>query len=190
MRPADFSAAVLAGGYSTRMGRDKAGLKLGGKTLIELQTEKLLSLGIRDVMLSGYEGRVRETRQIPDLIPHRGPLSGLHACLQAAEQSACLVLSVDVPLVPAWILRKLLESHRGGITVLTHGERREPLIAVYDCALCAEAERILQSGKAAMMKLLDAVPVTEVPYDGDEELLLNCNTPEDFERIVTRWNTF
>ena len=111
MRPDQVSAAVLAGGYSLRMGRDKAGLPLGGKSLIALQAEKLIGLGIGDVMLSGYGDAVTGTRGVPDLIPHRGPLSGLHACLRAAEHPACLILSVDVPLVPEEALLELIAAH-------------------------------------------------------------------------------
>lgn len=171
------------------MGRDKAELKLGDRTLIELQTGKLRSLGIPDIMLSGYRKEVPGTRCIPDRIPHRGPVSGLHACLQAAKHSACLVIGVDVPLIPAETLQELIEEHEEGITALSDSERTEPLIAVYDCRLWQEAERILKSERSALRKLFDCAPVKTVRYTGDERLLLNCNTPEDFERIKSLWNT-
>ncbi len=188
MRRNDVSAAILAGGYSSRMGRDKAELHLGGKTLIELQTEKLKRLGIPDIMLSGYRKELPGTRRIPDVYPHRGPLSGLHACLSAAEKSVCLILSVDLPMIPAKTLAELIEGHCRGITALRHGDRLEPLAAVYDSTLCREAEKLLLSERRAVMQLLNRNIVTEVAYTGDEAFLMNCNTPEDFERIETLWN--
>ena len=193
MSPENVSAMVLAGGYSRRMGRNKAELPLGGKTLLEHQTEKLRKLGIRDVMLSGYEGQLEACRTVADVFPHRGPLSGIHACLLAAEHPACLVLSVDMPLVPADTLWALIEAHQRegdpGVTVLRHGERMEPLLAVYDRELCPAAEAILRTEKTAIMRLLDACQVRMVDYAGDEFLLTNCNTPEEFDRIAAYYET-
>mgnify|MGYP002863181830 CR=1 FL=1 len=155
MRTEQISAAVLAGGCSRRMGRDKAALTLGGQSLIALQVQKFRTLGIRDIMLSGYGRPLPGCRNVEDIYPHRGPLSGIHACLAAAENEACLALSVDMPLLPAEALRELVNAHRGGITVLEHGGHVEPLSAVYDRDLYREAERILQSERTALMRLLD-----------------------------------
>lgn len=85
-----FSAAVLAGGYSSRMGRDKAALSFGGTTMLDQQVRKLRSVGIEDIMISGSELAVSGTRYVPDVFPHRGPLSGIHACLQAARGKSVL----------------------------------------------------------------------------------------------------
>lgn len=190
MKTDQVSAVILAGGYSSRMGSDKAALKLGDRTLLEIQTDKCRRLGITDIMLSGTEFPLDGTRQIPDRIPHRGPVSGLHACLQAAEKAACLVLGVDVPLVPEETLAELICAHEEGITVLAHGDRIEPLIAIYDSSLAERAESIARAEKSAMMKMLDFGRVKKLEYVGDETLLTNCNTPEDFRRMEERWNTF
>ena len=70
------SGIILAGGKSARMGRDKASLPFGNGTLLTAQTDKLRSLGVTDIVLSGYaEGMV------PDETPGCGPLGGLAACL-------------------------------------------------------------------------------------------------------------
>ncbi len=187
MQSGEVSAAILAGGLSSRMGRDKASLRLGGKTLIEHQTEKLERIGIRDIMLSGWTERRPGTRTIPDVYPHGGPLSGLHACLRTAIYPACLVVSVDLPLISENTLSALISAHSGGITALRHGDRLEPLAAVYDCRLFLEAEKILLSERRAVMRLMDCCPVREVLYSGDESFLINCNTPKDFERIEALW---
>ena len=180
------SAAILAGGFSSRMGQDKAELVLDGIRLIERQCNKLKALGIDDIMLSGYCGSLEGARTIPDIYPHRGPLSGVHACLCRAQKPACLVISVDVPLIPCQTLAELIHAHEGGATVLYHGERPEPLLAVYDCSLAEAAETVLHSEKSSMMRFLSLVSVKKFPYSGQEALLMNCNTPEDFERIRVR----
>ena len=179
----DFSGIILAGGHSSRMGRDKAELELGGRSFLRGQIEKLQRLGIRDILVSGYPGPVAGARCVPDVYPHRGPLSGLHAGLLAIRHDSALVLAVDTPLVPESLLRQLLERHSSGITAAAWGDEAEPLIAVYDRSLAPACERLLQGEKAAVHRLLREAGVSRVDFTGDPRLLLNCNTPEDYQRI-------
>ena len=158
-----FSAAVLAGGLSTRMGQDKASLAFGASTLLARQVEKLRALGTEDLMISGWREPLPGTRLIPDETPRCGPLGGLQACLRAAKHEAVLFQSVDVPLVPPEALASLVRAHTGGATVLTVGLKREPLIAVYDRAVLPVADELLRCGRRAVRELLDRVPVRELP---------------------------
>ena len=181
-----FSAAVLAGGLSTRMGQDKASLPFGGETLLSHQMQKLRALRIDDLMISGWRELLPNTRLIPDEVPRCGPLGGIHACLKAAKHDAVLFLSVDVPLVPPEALEALLQAHTGGATVLTVGDKREPLIAVYDRAVLPDVEALLQSNRRAVRFLLDRIPVHEVSFTGDPSLLQNCNTPAEYAEALKK----
>ena len=178
-----FSAAVLAGGLSTRMGQDKAALPFAGRTMLALQVRKLRELGIEDIMVSGSEQKTAGTRFVPDVYPHKGPLSGIHACLAAAKQEAVLFLSVDTPLVPPEALKKLLAAHESGITLLRSEEREEPLIGVYDRAVAPLCEAVLRGEHTGVWQLLNRATVKTVPFEGDIALLLNVNTPEDYARL-------
>lgn len=179
-----FTGIVLAGGKSRRMGQSKAQMTLGGRSLLEHQADKLLRAGAAEVLLSG-EGcsPLPNTRVVADVLPERGPLGGLHACLQAASYAYCLVLSVDVPLVPEETLRRLCAAHTGGITVLRHGAHVEPLIGVYDSALAPAIFPLIENGGAPMRSLEKVLPWHYLDYQGDEALLCNCNTPSEFERM-------
>lgn len=183
MEASSLSAIVLAGGYSSRMGQSKAELLLCGKRFIDRQIDKLRALEIDDIMLSGYDTPVEGTRFVPDVYPHKGPLSGLHACFAQAKHPYCLVLTVDTPLLPLAALQELITYHKSGVTLLLHGEKFEPLIAVYDCALYPRCEEILQGEKYAIRKLLDSAEVHYFPYSGNEAFLRNCNTPEDYAAV-------
>ena len=98
-----IALVILAGGKSSRMGREKSDLILNGNTFLEIQIEKGKQLGIKKIYISGYKG-VRCTEEIVmDRIKNRGPLGGLEACFRKASEegfSHCLVLGVDTPLVP------------------------------------------------------------------------------------------
>ena len=179
-----FSAAVLAGGKSTRMGADKAGLMFRGMTLAAYQTAKLRALGLTDLMLSGWREAIEDARYVPDELPARGPLGGIHACLGAAEHDAVLFLSVDVPLVPVETMQALLDAHTGGMTLLSIEGVPQPLIGVYDYSLRAAAEEILKSENTAARRLFEICPPRLVEYTGDPGLIRNCNTPADYEWLL------
>ena len=176
-----LSGIVLAGGISRRMGQNKVELRLNGKTFLEIQVDKFRALGIVDIMLSGAGCPVLPgARVIPDEYTGKGPLGGLHACLRAARNPVCLVVSVDVPLVPVSTLAQLCRAHRGGVTVLRHGDLEEPLIGVYDRAAAKDIAALLEAGRGAVRALQGTVPWNCFDYSGPEEFLINCNTPEDF----------
>ena len=179
-----FSMVLLAGGKSSRMGRDKAKLPFFGSTLLEFQQEKAEMLGIREVLISG-------PGNIVDSLPERGPLGGMHACLAKVKRPHCIVLSVDVPLVPAEALRRLAQKHSEGsaqATIARHNGKTEPLIGVYDAALADVILPLIHDGGAPVRALLDRIDVQYVDIDLPEYIWQNCNTPEEYEAILSGAN--
>jgi molybdopterin-guanine dinucleotide biosynthesis protein A len=116
--PAPFTALLLAGGRSTRMGRDKALLPhpVSGRPLLEHQAALLRGLpGCAELLLSapaerGYllDGPLAGARLVADPAPDCGPLGGLAAGLAAATTPRLLVLAVDLPFVTPAYLAALL----------------------------------------------------------------------------------
>lgn len=181
----DFSFILLAGGQSRRMGRDKASLDLLGATLLESQLEKAQMLGVDDVLLSGVR-EVPGVRCIPDELPDRGPLGGLHACIRQARHEHCIVLGVDTPLLPADALRELATAHlrcNKPITLAVHGEKLEPLVGVYSSALSHPIERLIRDGGAPVRALLRENPWQSFHTELPEVLWSNCNTPEEYQAL-------
>ena len=183
----ELSAILLAGGKSSRMGTDKAALTFRGVTFLEWQVQKLQGLGIDDIMISGGCQSVKGTRVIADEHLGRGPLSGMHACMKQALNPDCLILSVDMPLVPVQALAELADAHRtaeAAITLLQHGEKWEPLIGVYKSRLFRQIEQILLSEHTAVRRLLAEVGFEVLRWPEDKALFDNCNTPQDYERLL------
>ncbi len=182
---AAFSAVILAGGKSSRMGSCKAELPWGGKTLVEHQADRIMALGISDIMISGYSRPVTGTRYVPDLYPEKGPLGGIHACLCAARSAACFVISVDAPLFSSDEMKMLIEAHLAGdssITVAKHCGTLEPLIGVYDSNLSDAAEEILQGTNTSVKRLLDQTGFAVCEFS-DENSVRNCNTPDEYNKL-------
>ncbi len=185
------SAIILAGGLSSRMGSNKAELEWDGVRLIEHQVNKLRALGIDDIIISGYSKPVEGTRFVADKYLLKGPLGGIHAGLLAAENPTCLVVSVDTPLVPSDAISELIQAHlnsSGNITVLAHGDEIEPLMGVYERWLSSIAEQILQSDNTSVRVLFKRAGLSKFYYSGDEHLLCDCNTPEEFDAACKQLN--
>lgn len=183
-----YSMIVLAGGKSSRMGTDKADLCWEGQTFLERQIEKGVLLGIEDIQVSGYRG-TRCTRPVTeDRIPGKGPLGGLEQCLRRAKCRKCLVLSVDVPLVPVSELERLLEAAAGNdalVTILQQGDREQPLIAVYDRTLADEMLEEITERKGSVFTLLNRVGYAVYHSRAAEEYFSNINSPESYRALST-----
>ena len=179
----NVSAVILSGGNSSRMGTCKADLIWGEKTLLQHQVDKIKQLGITDIIISGYASHIEGTRFIEDIYLGKGPLSGIHAGLDAALHPHCLVSGIDTPLVPENAILNLIETHLKQslpATVLAHNNNIEPIIAVYDSSLCSLAEQILSGENVSVRQLLNSGGFSRYFFEGDESLLLDCNTPVDF----------
>jgi molybdenum cofactor guanylyltransferase len=130
-----FSAVILAGGRSRRMGQDKAWLLLDGKALLAHQVELARALGAEKVFISGRSNTDYDAfgcAVLRDRLPNAGPLSGLESALTAISTPLLLVLAVDMPRMTASPLQTLLAcctETRGAVP--RFGEHTEPLAAIY-----------------------------------------------------------
>lgn len=164
---------VLAGGTAARMdGVDKAGLELGGRTLLELALDALLDAD--EVVVVGPE-TVRTSRPVTFVTedpPKGGPVAGLLAGVDALLRRPTLVavLAVDMPRVTAYTLRRLREAatgHDGAFLVGTDGRRQ--LCGVLDAARLAAVRPGLEERHGMPLhRLLAGLDLAEVPATGEE----------------------
>ncbi|MGA9963586.1 MAG: molybdenum cofactor guanylyltransferase, partial [Terriglobales bacterium] len=102
------TAFVLAGGKSSRMGSDKAFLRLGDETLLS-QALKLTSAVVSEVCIVGDAKKFAAFgRVVEDVYRERGPLGGIHAALSGSTTELNLMLAVDLPFVTQKLLQYLL----------------------------------------------------------------------------------
>ncbi|NOS71530.1 MAG: molybdenum cofactor guanylyltransferase [Verrucomicrobia bacterium] len=105
-----FSAVILAGGKSSRMGCDKALLQLDGLSLLARQIGLVLSIGASEVFISGRKDADYSAfgcRVLQDRFDDAGPLAGIERALDAASLPLLLVLAVDLPQMSAEFLGRL-----------------------------------------------------------------------------------
>jgi len=193
-RLATVSAAVLLGGSSSRMGRDKARIELEGVALAT-RTARLLEPLFEDVLLVGGDPPAEAPgRRVPDVEGPRCALRGLVSALAAARAERVLVVSTDLPLLTADLVLGLV-CHPGADAVVPRSaEGSHPLCAVYarEAALPAARKRLAE-GRLALRELLDELDTAWLEgaalraLDPEGGSLLNVNTEADLEAARGRW---
>lgn len=142
----DVSAFVLAGGQSTRMGQDKAFLRLGGETLLE-RAKALAKSITEDVRIVGDPSKFgRYGSVVADIYPDRGPLGGIHAALVQTPTDFNLIIAVDTPFIEQRFFDFLISEARNANSVVTvprTGGHLHPLSAIYRREFATVAEKAL-----------------------------------------------
>ena len=206
-------AAVLAGGQSRRMGRDKAFLPFGGRPLIERTLETLdrrfdeVLVVANDLPRYAHLGR----RVVADLRPGTGALGGIYTAVALGTDEArpyVFVCACDMPFLDTTLIDLLLrEAAReadGGLPDVVVPEDPDapdssaglhPLCAVYGRGTLPAIERRLAEGRLKVIGFYDDVRVRRVGADAlaqagvPRHALMNTNTPEDLalaEAILAR----
>jgi molybdopterin-guanine dinucleotide biosynthesis protein A len=187
----EVEAALLAGGASRRMGRDKTSLLLAGRSVIERMIEILAPLFSRLRIIAGDGSRFSAlgVPVQPDLRPGCGALSGVHAALATASAEAVFVVACDLPLLHPALIRGLVSRLEGHDAVVPWSDKGpEPLCAVYRRRCHAAAEAALDGGELKMSDFLARLSVRRlqgedlIRLDPDGLGLFNLNTPEDYQR--------
>ena len=190
MAETKLAMIVLAGGASSRMGREKSDLLLNGRTFLETQIAKGRQLGVNRIYVSGYHGEGCTEEIVMDRIKERGPLGGLEACLsKAAGDGAdrCLVLGVDTPLVPVSELQNLIQSasadDQNRVTLLCHNGKEESLMAVYETSLSSDIRAFLERGQASVFRFLNEIGYSRYDTQEDDRYFTNINDPKVYEEV-------
>ncbi|MBA3830431.1 MAG: molybdenum cofactor guanylyltransferase [Chthoniobacterales bacterium] len=178
-----FSAVLLAGGKSTRMGRDKALLEIEGEPLWRRQLATLRRLSPERMIISGppRDGCIA----VEDEIEGAGPLAGVAVALQKCTSPLLVVLAVDLPRMTTDFLQSLLALCRDGKGAVPRGPGFfEPLAAVYPAACAGLAAAALHSADFSMASFVRAAMeqkllVSRTILPSEVSLFTNLNTPAD-----------
>lgn len=181
-----FDAVILAGGTSTRMGRDKAMLQIKGQTLLARQIELARQTGAGEVFISGRPERDDSAfgcRVLTDKYADAGPLAGIERGLGAASAPLLLVLAVDLPEINAGLLRRLLAAcgpNQGLVPRL--GPRIEPLAAFYPKSAHSLSAQLLARNAHAVTQFAEACVQAGLAkfadlLEDDSKYFVNWNTP-------------
>ncbi|MFM8829424.1 MAG: NTP transferase domain-containing protein [Spartobacteria bacterium] len=189
MRPPLFGL-LLAGGRSTRMGRDKASMTMGQDGLNQAQRAvQSLSGHCEKTYLSLRDGQpspggcehLEIVRDNPQL---SGPLAGILAAFEREPDAAWLVMACDLPFVTPEVLTKLVLARTDGATFIAYASANdglpEPLCAIYEPCARAILQRHAERNHVCPRHILieERATLLELP-PSSRRALENMNTPED-----------
>ena len=190
----DIGVMVIAGGKSSRMGKDKRFLSVGGCSLLELTLQKTVQQPFAEgyICSEGVTVRLAELGEkyglaiLPDSWAAAGPLSGLCSGLARLKTDYALALSCDMPLFRYEVIRPLLESVQGEMAVIpVVNGRKQPLAGLYHRSLLPVIEAALNRGEHKIGLVIEQVPHKFVEL-ADSDAFFNVNTPADFRLVQGR----
>ncbi len=175
---AQAEGCVLAGGASSRFGVDKSLALLAGQPLVAHALQQIRATGIPASIAGAASSTLASFAPVyPDIHPGKGPLSGLHAALEASTAEWLLFLPVDMPLMPSLLLQSML--HRA---ILTQAQvtcwrlqgRLQPLPVLLHRSLAPRIQKALAAGMGCAQLWRS---LSEVDAPAVEELLQCAQLP-------------
>jgi molybdopterin-guanine dinucleotide biosynthesis protein A len=190
----DIAAIILAGGRSTRLGRDKASEVLLGRPMLQHVIDRVHSL-VGEIIVVRARGQQLPKVSVPtslhiaeDDFESRGPLGGIYSGLMATAAGHGLVVACDMPLLSRRLLEEMLRRSGACDVVMPVLAYPEPLHAVYGRACIAPIRERIEAGQLKITNFLGAVSVCYMredecrALDPDLRSFTNTNTEADVDR--------
>jgi molybdopterin-guanine dinucleotide biosynthesis protein A len=175
------AGAVLCGGASSRMGRDKALIEVDGVSMVERVSRALEAGGCRPVVIVGGDrarlSAVSAREVVPDTWPGEGPLGGVIDAVRrfgAGGADGVVVAACDLPDLTADSVTAIAAA--GGAAVAV-ADRLHPGVARWPIAAVGRLEALFEAGVRSLQEALDALGA--VPIAVEPAALRNVNRPGD-----------
>ncbi len=188
-----FTAVILAGGKSSRMGKDKALLPFAGKTMLENIVELVHSIFDETLIIVNDRSKAKglhlyEARVYEDLIKNRGPLGGIYTGLLYSKNVANCVFPCDMPFIDELLIRDLIDFWQEDVDALCFEDPKgdmQPFPGIYNRALRFLVRTLLDHGETSMRHLMEVALVKPIILKKEKiEVLFNMNRIEDYYEVL------
>ena len=185
------TAIVLAGGASSRIGRNKAFLKFKDKTFIESITTQLSSL-FSDIIIASNDNnsyRFLPYRVVNDIRADEGPLVGIYSSLAASTTHINFITACDIPILNLSFIRYMLSYAEDADAVVpsTGNNLYEPLLAFYNKSCLGVIESALESGIRKIDSIFRSLNVKYVTPE-NFDWYRNINTEKDYKSLMDNFS--
>lgn len=192
-----IASIVLAGGQSSRLGREKCAEVIGGESLVERAIGHLSSLSTEIlIVISQRQSRTSfsypEAKTVVDLYPGKSSIGGIYTGLMHSICFHNLVVACDMPFLNLDLLRYMIKlSPDFDVVIPRIGEQMEPLHAVYSKNCIGPMEKLLEQGDLRISRFFDSIRVRYVEdneldgFDPEHLSFFNINTNADLVRART-----
>lgn len=197
MRDKDYTAILLSGGNSTRMGVDKQELNYNGIYIMDTIVNNL-SIHFDEIIIVSnqtdfFDNRYSDNSNIiitSDIIKGKGPMIGLYSGLLQSTKENNLLLACDMPYFSHEYIDFLKSKPYHTALVRKKGEYFEPFFSFYKKRLTTSLENYIKSGKKSLNGFIESINPTII----DEKQLMdikdidkifrNMNYPRDWDEYV------
>lgn len=189
-----MTSIILAGGKSSRLGRNKALQGIGGKSLIQWVVDHLATLSA-EIIIATARGEAipcsstARIRTVADTHPGKGPLAGIYSGLVASSSSRAIVVGCDTPFLSVSLLQYMTQICSTCDLVIPRIEDKvEPLCAVYSKDCVAPIRELLEQNELKIIELFRMVKVRYIEedeidsFDPEHLSFFNINSEADLER--------
>ena len=179
----------MTGGRSSRMGRDKALLRVEEIPMAVRVARAMLEAGASETFLVGGDVETLGSlafRVVPDVAPHEGPLAGIIGALREASEDVVVVTACDMPWIRAEHVRALVDSlHQFDAVISTCDDQVQPLHAAWKRASVNQLQRAFQSGERSPLRATRDMNVSLVNL-GAGAWSIDLDTWADVEAMNSR----
>lgn len=189
----DVTGVILAGGKSSRMGRNKAFLEVGGNRIIN-KTVSLFKSIFEEILLvtnTPEEYSDLDLRIVTDIYPGKGSLGGIYTGLFYSGCDYSFVASCDMPFLRKDLIEFLLSLKDGyDVIVPRLKDGYEPLHAVYSRKCLKPMGNMIKKNDLRIIGFYPEVKVRDVTEDelaafiSEPSPFINVNTPEEYEAVI------
>lgn len=188
-----ISSIILAGGKSSRMGTDKALLKLNNRPLLQILGEIVQSVTQFNYVVTPWPERYTDIlppdcQLVRESGESKGPLVAFAQGLAKVDTEWVLLLACDLPCLQVEAIKEWINLLPGipetAIAVLPKHPTKgwEPLIGFYRSRTLRPLEQFIAQGGRSFQAWLAQQEVAELVVN-EPKLLFNCNTPADWAQI-------
>jgi molybdopterin-guanine dinucleotide biosynthesis protein A len=192
----DITGIILCGGKSSRMQTNKALLKLGNKTIVEIILDEIRKV-FDEVIISANECDDFSFLKIPivkDSYVYRGPLAGIYSALHFSGTKKNFITTCDLPFIKSEMIEHLINiDSEKDIIIPTINSKPERLFGVYKKSVLNIIDEIFTASEkdktinGSVFDLHQNAKVESVEISNlniyNESLFMNMNTPEDYEKV-------
>jgi len=182
-----LSGVVIAGGKSSRMGRDKALLPFREySSLAKFQYKKLEDIFDRVYLSAKSDKFDFKANIIYDKYKDSNPLNAIISALEVTKTDIFLI-SVDIPLISKESIKRLIEAYNNldyDIYIAKSSNGLEPTVAIYRYRVLDRAKQMYSNGNFRLMSLVKNSNYLAVEFNNLDEFI-NVNTPSEYEKILT-----
>jgi molybdopterin-guanine dinucleotide biosynthesis protein A len=194
-----MTGVILAGGQNRRMGgKHKALISLKGVPLLSIQLQEMARICKQILLVTHtpelFAAILQDFQQagvscIPDVMPGKGPLSGIHAACLSAEADRLWIVGCDMPYVSAAAaeaLYDLCEDTEADAVIPVIHEKVQPLHGIFDKRIAPVVAELLEMEQFKLMGLLERIHflTADDSFFTQRNIALtftvNLNTPDDF----------